>query len=124
MPHLHWIDKGFDNWDVEIYRFDGFRFYLNFLAVWRFWMMVMFFSITIQVIFLNKGQIVYALAIRMYRIRNLLSRALERKVLPISTRTLRMMFSLSFVGGSKSVSRFGRGGVPHPPADLDRRVQI
>ena len=86
--------------------------------------MVMFFSITIQVIFLNKGQIVYALAIRMYRIRNLLSRALERKVLPISTRTLRMMFSLSFVGGSKSVSRFGRGGVPHPPADLDRRVQI
>ena len=87
-------------------------------------MMVMFFSITIQVIFLNKGQIVYALAIRMYRIRNLLSCALERKVLPISTRTLRMMFSLSFVGGSISVSGFGRGGVPYPPADLDRRVQI
>ena len=90
--------------------------------------MVMFFSITRQVTFLNKGQIVYALAIRMYRIKNLLSCTLERKVLPISTRTLRMMFSLSFVGGSESVSGFGRGGggggVPYPPADLDRRVQI
>ena len=59
----------------------------------------------------------------------------------IFIRTLRMMFSLSFIGGSKSAeggsnpladldrggsisaSGFGPGG-PYPLADLDRGVQI
>ena len=34
-----------------------------------------------------------------------------------------MMFSLSFVGGSKSVADLDRGG-PYPLADLDQGIQI
>ena len=44
----------------------------------------------------------YALTIRMFWIKDILYYALKRKVSYIFTRTLRMMFSLSFVGGSKS----------------------
>ena len=51
----------------------------------------------------------------MFWIKNILWYALKRKVLSISTRTSRMMFSLSFVGGSKSAE-----GGPYPQADLDR----
>ena len=55
---------------------------------------------------------------------------MERKVSSIFTRTLRMMFSLSFVGGSKSaeggpnsLADMDRGG-PYPLADSDRGVHI
>ena len=50
----------------------------------------------------------YALTIRMFWIKNILWYALERKVSSTFTRTLRMVFSLSFVGGFKSAETQGR----------------
>ena len=61
----------------------------------------------------------YELTIHMFWIKNILQYALERKVSSIFIRTLRMMFSLSFVGGSKSAE-----GGPYPLTDLDRGVHI
>ena len=51
---------------------------------------------------------------------NILYHALKRKVLPISTRTLRTMFLLGSVAGGSKSAEMG----PYPLADLDRGAQI
>ena len=89
--------------------------------VWLFWNLAVFGyrgkgskTTSLQTLNIRQDASSNALTIRMFWIKSILWYALERKVSSIFTRTLRMVFSLSFVGGSK----FAEGG-PNPPGHRD-----